>query len=398
MSNVLIVPEKNEGLSPLKVVEEGLKSESIDEVYVIDGWSTDNTTTLLKNRLPRLAKKYDKKVELYHSKLRNTGKGAAMVTGMEIALNKGHSNILFMDADIISITSRWLDLLVEGMRKYNADMTRGYFDRSPFDAQITRHVTVPSINMFFPEGRGINQPLGGELCMKSSFVQYLLDYHIAPPSTWGIDTFITITALVEGFKIVELYLSQKLHKGKTLGELEDMFLECFDEIAKLIHFHRRDKNIPRSPKPQVMAIPKSESNIERVGEDVRSLTYMDLDFEIKSLLRSIRDRKMNFKLLSELGVAKEDYTLISKLSHSPTDFRTKSVSLGAEKWVQLLNTLLRGYVNQQFSNRYRDLLFIVWRLRALSFCLNEATSFEKAEENTRIQAKYAFEFGQKGSS
>ena len=31
-------------------------------------------------------------------------------------------------------------------------MTRGYFDRSPFDAQITRHVTRPLINLLFPEG------------------------------------------------------------------------------------------------------------------------------------------------------------------------------------------------------------------------------------------------------
>lgn len=395
MSNVLIVPEKNEGLNPLKVVEEGLKSKSIDEVYIIDGWSTDNTMTLLKNRLPKLTKKYGKNVELYCSKLRNAGKGAAMVTGMEIALNKGHSKILFTDADIVSLTSKWFDLLVNGMRKYNADMARGYFDRSPFNAQITRHVTVPSINMFFPEGRGINQPLGGELCMKSSFVQYLLDYHIAPPSTWGIDTFITTTALVEGFNIVELYLSQKLHTKKTLSELESMFLECFDEMAKLIHFHRRDKNIPRSPKPQVMTIPKSESDIERIGEDVRSLTYMDPDSEINSLLRSIKDRKVNFKLLSELGVAEEDYIMISRLLRSPAIFRRESTFLGAEKWVQLLNTLLCGYINRQFSNLYYDLLFIIWRLRALAFCINEATSFEKAEENTRIQAEYAFEFGQK---
>ncbi|MFQ5838421.1 MAG: glycosyltransferase, partial [Thermoplasmata archaeon] len=234
MTNVLIVPEKNEGSSPLRVVEEGLKSGSIDEVYVIDGWSTDNTVSLLNEALPRLARDYGKGVELHRSKLRNTGKGGAMVTGMEIALSAGHSRIAFADSDISSITSRWFDYLVSGIDQYDADMTRGYFDRSSFDAQITRHITVPAINMFFPEGRGINQPLGGELCMRDSFVRYLLNHPLAPPHTWGIDTFITVTALVGGFKIVELYLSQKLHKGKKLSELEDMLQECFDEMARLI--------------------------------------------------------------------------------------------------------------------------------------------------------------------
>jgi glycosyltransferase involved in cell wall biosynthesis len=395
MSNVLIVPEKNERLNPLKVVEEGLKSESINEVYIIDGWSTDNTRLLLKRRLPKLAKKYGKNVELHCSKLRNAGKGTAMVTGMEIALDKGHSNIVFMDGDIVSITSKWFDLLINGMQKYNADMTRGYFDRSSFDAQITRHVTVPSINMFFPEGRGINQPLGGEICMKSSFAQFLLDYHIAPPSTWGIDTFITVTALVEGFNVVELYLSQKLHKGKTLRELENMFLECFDEMAKLIHFHGRNRKIPPSPKTNVKIIPKSESKIERVGKDVRKLTYMDFNSELDHLFSSIKNLKLDFKSLGKLGLKEEDCKGIVRLSRSLETFKKESVWLGAERWVQILSALLRGYIKQQFSSRYHSLLFNVWRMRALAFCLNEATSFEKAEENTRIQAEYAFELGQR---
>jgi len=395
MSDVLVIPEKNEGLSPLRVIEEALRASCIDEVYVVDGWSTDNTFDLLKNKLPELAKKYSKKVSLYRSKLRGAGKGMAMVTGMEIAVKEGHSNILFVDADIISITSKWFDLMVNGMKKYNADMVRGYFDRSPFNAQITRHVTIPSINMFFPEGRGISQPLGGELCMNSQFVQCLLCYPLAPPSTWGIDTFMTVTALVEGFNIVEIYLSQKLHKGKTLSQLENMFIECFDEMATLIHFHKRDKNIPTSPKPLVKTIPKSESQIERVGEDVRRLTYMDLNSEINSLFKSIEERKVNFGLLSELGVSKEDRIWISRLSRSPEAFKRESKVLNAEKWVQLLNILLRGYIRQQFSNRYSDLLFTLWRLRALAFCLNEAASFEEAERNTKIQADYAYKFGQK---
>lgn len=395
MSNVLIVPEKNEGLNPLRVIEEGLKSKSVDEVYIVDGWSTDNTVSLLRNRLPKLVEKYGKNVELHQSKLRGTGKGAAIVTGMEIALSRGHSKILFMDADISSITSEWCDLLVDGLEKYNADMTRGYFDRSSFDAQITRHITVPSINMFFPEGRGINQPLGGELCMKSSFARYLLDYRLAPPSTWGIDTFITVTALAEGFKMVELYLTQKLHKRKTLGELEKMFLECFDEMAKLIHFHERDKNIPYSPKRRVITVAKSESNIQRIGEDVRGLAYMNLDFETNSLIKTIRQRKVNFELLRELGVSKEDCKVIAKLSRSLEAFKRESGFLKPKKWIQLLYALLRGYISHQCNNRYHDLLYTVWRLRALAFCLNEATSFEKAEENTRIQANYAFEFGQR---
>ena len=394
MSNVVIVPEKNEGYSPLRVIEEALKSESVDEVCIVDGWSTDGTFELLENKVPELIRKYGKSVNLYRSKLRGAGKGMAMITGMEIAVEKGHSKIAFVDADIASITSKWFDLMINGMEKYNADMIRGYFDRSPFNAQITRHITVPSINMFFPEGRGVNQPLGGELCMSRSFVQRLLSYPLAPPSTWGIDTFITVTALVERFNIVEVYLSQKLHKGKTLSQLQRMFIECFDEMANLIHFHERDKRIPVFSGSVVKTVPPSESQIERIGEDVRRLTYMNLDLEINSLFQSVKAFKINLGLLRELDLSNEDCKMISRLLSSPDTFKNESKHLNAEKWIQILHRLLLGYIKCQFSTKYHNLLFTVWRLRALAFCLNEASSFEEAERNTKLQAEYAYRFGQ----
>jgi glycosyltransferase involved in cell wall biosynthesis len=393
MSNVLIVPEKNEGLNPLKVVEEGLKSKLIDEVYVIDGWSTDNTADLLEDELLKLARKYGKNVAFHRAELRNAGKGGAMVTGMKIALESGHSNVLFADADITSITSKWFDLLVNGIRKYGVDITRGYYDRSPFDAQITRHITRPLINMFFPEGRGINQPLGGELCMTRSFVQRLLDYHIAPPHTWGIDTFITVIGLVESFNTAELYLSQKAHKKKTTDELKSMVLECFDEIAKQIFYHKRDKMVPLfEGVTYVRIIPKSESDIERIGEDVRTAAFVNFESEISSLSNLIKEREIYLELLNELDISEEDQVMISRLLHA--DFREKSKLLDAKKWVHLLHGLVQGYINRQFDSRYHDLIYTVWKLRTLAFCLNEAGSFEDAEENTKKQAEYAFKFGQ----
>ena len=62
MTNVLIVPERNEKLKPLNAVERGLKSKNIDEVYIVDGWSTDGSAPLLKRKLPRLQRKYKKKI------------------------------------------------------------------------------------------------------------------------------------------------------------------------------------------------------------------------------------------------------------------------------------------------------------------------------------------------
>jgi glycosyltransferase involved in cell wall biosynthesis len=396
MSTVLIVPEKNEGASPLRVVEEGLRSRSIDAVYVIDGWSTDDTLATLEDGLPRLSRQYRKPAEVVRSRLRNTGKGGAMVTGMEIGLEEGHSRVVFADGDISSVTRGWFDYMVEGIERYKADMTRGYFDRSPSDAQITRHVTIPAINMFFPEGRGISQPLGGELCMTDTLVRYLLEHSLAPPHTWGIDTFMTVTTLVGGFRIVELYLSQKLHKGKRLRDLENMFLECFDEMARLIQFHGRDRDVPASLEAMVTTVPRSESPIERVGTDVRTLAYMDAESEVDALFHDLGRREVDLHLLRELGVPAGDVSAISKALSNPSEFVRESRRMDAPRWVRILNALLRGYIRERFGGRYRDVLYTVWRVRALAFCINEAVDFEAAEESSRRQADLAYELGRSG--
>ncbi len=402
MSNVLIVPEKNEGRRPLLVIEEGLKAATVDEVLVVDGWSTDDTVALLSGRLPGLEEKYGKRIKLIRSDLRNTGKGGAMVTGLKQALADGHDRIIFLDADITSMTSKWCNVLVEGIDKYGVAMTRGYFDRSPFDAQITRHVTRPLISRFFPEGREINQPLGGELCLTAELARYLLDCGIAPTHTWGIDTFLIINTLVGGNRVAELYLTQKTHNKKSMDELKTMFIECFDEAVKQVHFHGRDQAVPSDTKSLVRVLPPTATEIERVGEDVRTLVYVDLDEQIGSFFAFVEQLGDTAGLMSELGLSVEDATLLQDLLAAKVDastglstsFKERGAELGLKEWIHILDSLARGYIAQRFSSRYHDLLFAIWKLRTLTFCLNEARSFEEAEGNTRKQAAYAFQCSQ----
>ncbi len=402
MSNVLIVPEKNEGQRPLSVIDEGLKAATVDEVLVVDGWSVDDTVALLSERLPELADRYRKPVRLIRSELRNTGKGGAMVTGIRQALADGHDRILFLDADITSMTSRWCDVLIDGIDQYDVAMTRGYFDRSPFDAQITRHVTRPLIGLFFPEGREINQPLGGELCMTADLAGYLLDCGIAPPHTWGIDTFYIINTLIGGYRVAELYLTQKTHRKKSMDQLKTMFIECFDEAVKEVRFHGRDRAVPTDAESLVRVLPPSATEIERVGEDVRKLVYVDLDEQIDSWFAFVGKLENEAELMDELGLAGPDAELLLKLFSADPDaptgsdagFRERSKTLDIEAWVRILDTLARGYIAQRFSGRYHDLLFAIWKLRTLTFCLNEARDFEAAEVNTQRQAAYALQYGQ----
>ncbi|MDY6876523.1 MAG: hypothetical protein SWK90_10040, partial [Chloroflexota bacterium] len=176
------------------------------------------------------------------------------------------------------------------------------------------------------------------------------------------------------------------------------------------NFHGRDQAVPTDTESLARVLPPTAMEIERVGEDVRTLVYVDLDEQIASFFAFVEQLENSAWLMGELGIPTADAELLLKLFSAKTDasakpvlseaeglstsFRERSVALGIEEWVRILDGLARGYIARRFSGRYRDLLFAIWKLRTLTFCLNEAGSFEEAEENTRKQATYAFQYGQ----
>lgn len=393
MSTVLIIPEKDEGTAPLFVAEQGLRANKVKAVFIVDGWSSDDTHKRLSEALPEFKSRFPgKRVELFQSELRETGKGGAMITGMRHALAAGFKRIAFLDGDISSCTPRWCQLLIEGLTEHGAAMARGTFDRSPLDAQITRHITRPLMAVYFPEGRAIQQPLGGELALTEELARFLLDGQpIAPPHSWGIDTFLTVNTALGGFPIVEVYLTQKTHDKKSLTALRIMLIECFDEMCKQIAYHKRQQAIPE-PEEELVTVLSKDDGPERVGEDVRTLQYTDPMEQMKRSFTFFRGMREPATRLKELGVPKAERDLVCALFNE-THFRTRSAELDARTWVPLVDQLARGYIEQGFSAVYHDAIFACWQLRALAFALHETESFEKAEEHTERQAEYAYEYG-----
>jgi len=392
---VLIIPERNEGEAPLFVAEQGLRAQPIKAVFLVDGWSSDDTFVKLSRAIPEMQLRHpNRRIELFRSYLRATGKGGAMVTGLQRALAAGYDPIVFLDGDIQSVTPRWCELLLEALHEQGAAMARGYFDRSPLDAQITRHVTRPLMALYFPEGRRIQQPLGGELALTAELARFLLEGQmIDPPHHWGIDTFFTVNTVVEGFPVVEVYLTQKTHKPKSLTQLRQMFIECFDEMCRQIDFHGRLERVPELGEISVTVV-RPERPPERVGQDVRTLQYVKLEEQRERFFTFVRGLRHPQERLEELEVSPELRALVLAL-FDPEQFEKRSSELNPETWVPLLDQLARGYIRRNYHVVYHDVLFACWQLRALAFAHHEAESFEKAEEATERQAQYAYEYGER---
>jgi glycosyltransferase involved in cell wall biosynthesis len=196
---------------------------------VIDGFSTDNTR--------QAAKEAGASIVMQQPSSKFPGKGMAMKTGLEAAIEAEVDAIIFLDADIKNLTPEWIDLLSEPVLSRGYDMARGYYNRHPRDAAVTKLVAKPMLSVFFPELTNVEQPLSGEVCASTKAWKALLNKTERPPDGWGIDVWFLIAAAMSGFKIDEVFLGKKDHSSfneykEDVGVLSKMAEQVLFTILK----------------------------------------------------------------------------------------------------------------------------------------------------------------------
>ena len=100
MNLSVIIPAYNEAERIGDVLDVVIKSDSVDEIIVVDDGSKDNTFVVAK-RFPSV------KVEYFGE---NRGKAYAMNRGVE---RSSYSNILFLDADLKGLKKEHIDKMID---------------------------------------------------------------------------------------------------------------------------------------------------------------------------------------------------------------------------------------------------------------------------------------------
>jgi glycosyltransferase involved in cell wall biosynthesis len=212
---------------------------------VVDGFSTDSTAKAAKEAgATSVIEQPDRKFP---------GKGVAMKAGLAEAAKMQADIALFLDADIKNLTSDWVAKLAEPVLHDGYDMTRGYYDRRPKDAAVTKLVAKPMISVFFPELANIEQPLSGEVCATMKAWHDLLEKGakcngVVIPDGWGIDIWFLIEAMMAGQKIKEVFLGKKEHTSydeyaEDVAVLSKMSKQVlFTIIKEAIKYDRFESN------------------------------------------------------------------------------------------------------------------------------------------------------------
>ena len=163
------------------------------------------------------------------------GKGSAFRTLFRIAEVAQARALAVVDADLRSITPEWFHLLLQPLLALEFDYVAPYYKRHKYDGTITNSIVYPLTRVLY--GRRIRQPIGGEFGISGRLAGHFLrrDVWNTDVARYGIDIWMTTTAIAENFKVCQSYLGAKIHDPKDPGsDLSAMLVQVVGSVFSLM--------------------------------------------------------------------------------------------------------------------------------------------------------------------
>jgi hypothetical protein len=162
------------------------------------------------------------------------GKGAALRTLFEMAAALDVEALVVVDSDLRSILPEWIELLAGPIMKGGYDFVAPLYARYKYDGTITNTVTYPVTRALY--GHRIRQPIGGDFGVSGDLIRHYLAQDTWTPevSRFGIDIWMTTTALTGGFAVCQTRLGAKIHDPKDPGsDLGPMFRQVVSTLLTM---------------------------------------------------------------------------------------------------------------------------------------------------------------------
>lgn len=162
------------------------------------------------------------------------GKGSAFRCLFEVAERLQVQACAVVDADLRSISPEWMQLLLRPILE-GYDYAAPYYLRHKYDGTITNSIIYPMTRALY--GQRVRQPIGGDF----GFAGRLAAHYLRRPvwesdvARYGIDIWMTTTAICDGFKVCQVYLGSKLHDAKDPGaDLAGMLVQVLGTLFSLM--------------------------------------------------------------------------------------------------------------------------------------------------------------------
>ncbi|MGE5346404.1 MAG: cell wall biosynthesis glycosyltransferase [Acidithiobacillales bacterium] len=255
------------------------------------------------------------------------GKGSALRTIFRIAVELEAKACCVVDSDLRSITPGWIELLLSPVLRHGYEFVSPLYSRHRYDGTITNTIVYPMTRALY--GKRVRQPIGGDFGFSGSLAGRFLEYDRweGPVARYGIDIFMTTTALAEGRRPCQAFLGAKLHDPKDPGaDLQPMMVEVVSTLFELMDRYEKawdgvtgSEDVPLFGFPYAVGLDPVPVKVERL-----SAIFRQAATDLQSVWRSF---------LSEDSIA---------AIHDAAETRPEP-TLRDESWARILFEAVAGW-------------------------------------------------------
>jgi glycosyltransferase involved in cell wall biosynthesis len=166
------------------------------------------------------------------------GKGSAFRTIFRVAERLGAKACAVVDSDLRSITPEWIQLLIAPVLDEGMDYVAPLYSRHKYDGTITNSIVYPLTRALY--GQRVRQPIGGDFGFSGRLAGHLFSAGAwdSDVARYGIDIWMTTTAIAGGYRVCQSYLGAKIHDAKDPGsDLSAMFTQVVGTVFDLMEQH-----------------------------------------------------------------------------------------------------------------------------------------------------------------
>jgi glycosyltransferase involved in cell wall biosynthesis len=229
------IPSYNEADSiaiPVDTASRGLLQYYPNKSSVIinvDNHSPDGTKEVFFNTPTQVPKIYVSTPEGVK------GKGLNVCNLFEVAAELRAKAIIMLDADLKSITTSWIEHLLEPLFD-GYDFVVPIYVRHKYDGTITNSIAYPLLRTLY--GLRVRQPIGGDFGISGKLARcFLVEKTWSEDvSQFGIDIWMTTIAIVRHFNVCQTFMgSPKSHRPKDpASDLGPMFEQVVGTFFQLM--------------------------------------------------------------------------------------------------------------------------------------------------------------------
>ena len=337
-------------------------------ILVADGGSTDDTREVAKEF--QIKPWQEKIVSIYRGP---GGKGTALRSIFEAALRLDVKACAVVDSDLRSITSDWVAYLLDPVLERGYQFVSPVYMRHKYDGTITNNIVYNLTRALY--GRRIRQPIGGDFAFSADVAKFYTEQRVwdTDVARFGIDIWMTTSAITNGFRLCQSNLGVKVHDVKDPSlQLGPMFRQVLWTLFYLMEIYE----------PHWKGVRESTA-VETFG--MEGFTEPEpVRVNLDAMLENFRIGYQQFGALWRELFSRSCFAQIEKAS----TIEREAFAFPLETWVMILYELAATFhAWQKNRNKLIDVVVPLYYARVASF-VNQSRdmSSEQAEALVEEQA------------